>query len=114
MTTALRSRTALHSRTARLFSLVCFVLAALGAAAVEAPAAFARVDPDGPYPYPATMPTPAAASTVTTHVTSGSGPATWLVVVGVIALLAAGAVLGQVARSVVRNRPGAQRIAIAS
>ena len=42
--------TALRSRAAGLIALVC--VAVFGAAAFDAPAAFARVDPNGPYPYP--------------------------------------------------------------
>jgi hypothetical protein len=105
--------TTLRSRTFTLIALV--TLAIFGVASINAPAAFARVDPNGPYPYPATMPTPASpvsGPTVATH--AGSGLATWLVVVIAIVALAIGAGLAEVARSVVRIRQIRRPVAIAS
>jgi hypothetical protein len=104
--------TAMRSRIAHLITVVSVALTAFGAAAIYAPAAFARVDPDGPYPYPATMPAPSAA--VTAHASSGSGLPTWLIVVLAVALIAVVAALVEGARSVWRNRQAPRTVAVAS
>lgn len=95
--------TALRSRAAGLIALVC--VAVFGAAAFDAPSAFARVDPNGPYPYPAVLPKPAAAvHQVSNSPAAGSGLAVWLVVVIAVGALAVGVVLAEGARLIVRNR----------
>jgi hypothetical protein len=91
--------TALRSRAARLLAGIS-VLAAFAVAVIGAPAASALIAPDGQYANPQKI-QPAATSAE--HLGSGSGLAIWLVVVIALAALAAGVVLAELARSLMRR-----------
>jgi hypothetical protein len=104
---------ALRSRIARLLGFVGTLLIGL---AVPAQAAFARVDPGGPYPYPNPYPamlvaySPPASST---RAAPSSGLAVWLVIVIAVAAVAVGIGLAELVRSMAW-RQRAHRIALGS
>src|ERR1700748_3321215 len=92
---------AFPSRTLRLASVPGFFLAGLFG---PPQAAFAGVDPDGPYPYPAAGVAFPVQTASPSHSATSSGLAVWIVIIVGIGAVILGVALAELVRSVARYR----------